>query len=192
MVSLTTTTTTGFIFREPDVESLGRLPDCDFGTIIHEFRAAGWSGMKLSCAGLPAGAAPVVPGNLWRGLNLKGLKSNGHELDFVNIMAYDSGKNYDAIASFNQYRAAYSGPLYLGIELGVQGWGDEITSTEDVQQCADHAAKDGNAGLFIWAWHKDPTGSPTVEQVISIAEGETPATFFACPNCNKTLNVFLA
>jgi len=178
---------------EPNVDELGYLPDGAFGPIIHGFRSNGWGGMKLSCAAAPAGAYPVEPGQLWKGLNIKGLISNGHELDWVNIMAYDSGMEYEPTRAFDSFRQLYKGPLYLGIEIGPQGWGNEITTTDDVIKYRAHVSKDSNAGFFVWAFHKDNTGSPTIKEIIEIvlATEQIVATGLVCPNCKKSLKLAL-
>lgn len=153
---------------EPDVESLGRVPHEQFGPIIAEFRKTGWAGMKLSCAAAPNGAAE--PTNLWRGLNRSGLITHGHMLDWVNIMAYDSGKSYNVFEAFDTFRSIYKGPLYLGVELGPQGWGDALTTEQDVLDYHAHISVDPKAGFFVWAYHKEKGISPSVERIIAIAE----------------------
>ena len=169
------------------MDNLTQIPDSAFGPIIHGFRSNGWVGMKLSCAGAPNGAA--VSTNLWTGVNRKGLISNGAELDWVNIMAYDSGLEYQPLDAFKTYRSVYKGPLYLGIELGTQGWGNAITSETNVLEYHESLKHYDAAGFFVWAFHKPPESSPSIERIIEIAERIKPG--LACPNCKKELLVVL-
>jgi len=166
--------------------------DYQFGPIIHGFK----SRMKglLSGTCLPAGAYGKEANNIWKGQNIKGLVSNGNDLDWVNVMAYDSGppSSYDALGSFTCYRIYYKGPLYLGIELGEQAWGGWVTSADDIKREAEWVKKDGNGGTFIWAYQKDTNGSPSVSATYALVSsvfgknenpdgGSTPTPPVPCP-----------
>ena len=190
--------------------------DYQFGPIIHGYK----SRMKglLSGTCLPAGAYGKDANNIWKGQNIKGLVSNGNELDWVNIMAYDSGSpaSYDALGSFTCYRIYYKGPLFLGVELGEQAWGGWITSEDDIKREAEWVKKDGNGGIFIWAYQKDTHGSPSVSATYALVSsvfgqdknpdgGSTPAppvpppaepsvpqkraSETSCPSCGKRLKL---
>lgn len=57
------------------------------------------------------------------------------------------------------------------MELGPQGWGTYIVTMADVVACADIIKADGNGGVFVWAYKKDSTGSPTFAQTLTAVDG---------------------
>lgn len=136
-------------------------------------------------------------------MNLKGLQLQGNLLNEVNVMAYDAGK-YDAVASYNSFRKIYAGQINLGFELGPQSWGGYVTTVNDVTVGCNAVQSDrqhqNKGGMFVWSYHKDTSGSPSVAQTVAIAKTIlVPTTFpppysdnvFTCPNCSKTLQVYL-
>lgn len=152
----------------------GATVDYAFGWIIAGFKKTS-PNLYLTAACTGNGVLPITDpvNDGYRGMNLKGLKLQGNLLNEVNIMAYDAGK-FDAVACYNQYRAVYSGTLNLGFELGQQAWGGYTTTIDDVTigcQGVQADRQHGNkGGIFIWAYHKDTTGSPTDPQTIAIAK----------------------
>lgn len=174
-----------------------------FGPLIAGFRAAmtaaNGSATLLSAAVWATGAETPVTGSAYTGLNLEGMKSNGNQLDWINIMSYDDGgpTMYDIQAGFNSYRKVYSGHINLGIELGPQGWGTYLSQPSDVTQAANIIKADGNGGVFVWAYKKDTTGSPTFATTLNLVEAifnpppvnPTSNGSIVCPNCKKVLKV---
>jgi chitinase len=143
--------------------SNGVLSSGRFGEIISEYRAV-WGG-KLSAAVWSTGAGRNL-GSGYSGMNVDGLKSNGVMLNWINFMAYDAGSDYDVEANFGEYRNVYSGKIYLGIEVGQQGWGGYVTVQSDIDKALACVKKDGNAGIFIWSLQKDSVGSPSVDSIL--------------------------
>ena len=175
-----------------------------FGPVIAGFRsamtAANGPCKLLSAAVWETGAQPAQTGSPYYGLNLVGMKSNGAQLDWINIMSYDDNGTTLAQkqAIFNSYRAVYSGHINLGVELGPQGWGTYLVQPQDITDSANIIKADGNGGVFVWAYKKDNTGSPTFAQTLSIVTSifnphppttPNPVTnvTFLCPNCKKSL-----
>lgn len=74
-------------------------------------------------------------------------------------------------SSFKQYRDIYSGPIMLGLEVGQQAWGGALLSDQDVADALNVVNNDGVAGngIFVWAYQKEATGTPSVEYIISKA-----------------------
>lgn len=131
------------------------------------------------------------------------------DLNFSHKQAYDAGPTYDAVGALECYRIYYKGPLLVGIELGVQGWGGALTQTADIARILAADVSDGNAGIFIWSYNKVTTGSPTVAATIAQASSALskptppvipppppiPATSpfsLVCPNCSKHLSGTIA
>ena len=182
---------------EPDngIQSAG-----DFGPLIGEFRRHD-DKMYLSAACWSVGAFGPKQGNDFFGLNIPGMETNGGQLSWINIMAYDAGPGFDAVGALECYRIYYKGPLLVGIQLGTQGWGGGITTDQDIKKVLAGAKRDGNAGIFIWSYNKDTTGSPTVAATIIEAKSvlgntlqkppppksSTSPFALTCPNCSKKL-----
>ena len=144
--------------------SNGVLSSGRFGEIISEYKAV-WGG-KLSAAVWSTGAAKSL-GSGYSGMNVEGLKTNGLMLDWINFMAYDAGSDYDVVEHFLEYRNVYAGKIYLGIEIGQQGWGGYVTVQQDIDKALACVKKDGNAGIFIWSLQKDHGASPSVDSILT-------------------------
>lgn len=131
-------------------------------------------------------------------MNIKAMTDHGSKLDWINIMSYDAGKEYDAIGAYIAYRIYYKGPLILGFQPGQQGWGDALLSQADVDKGVDYVSRDGKQnGIFIWSLQKQ--GSPSVKQIIETAYSKfnsappspnLPRT--VCPHCSKQINIILS
>ncbi len=145
----------------------------------------------LSFAGFSTGAFGK-DGDTFKGNAIDAMVKAGWAVDWINIMAYDAGKEFDALGAFDCYRIYYKGPLVLGFETGTQGWGDAFLSMADVNKAKDYI-KGKNSGTFVWCWGKDPLVLDILNSVapvplpvpIPVVDG-TP-----CPNCGKTLKLVL-
>lgn len=159
------------------------------GPILEQAKQYCVSGQLLTMAGFANGTMEPRNGDPYRGVNLQGLQSHGHLLDYVNIMAYDGGKNLDVIASYNSYKQIVKCPILLGFQVGTQGWGDAYLSLEDVTKCCTYIQPFGD-GCFVWAYFKD--GIPNTKQVVEEASkilNKPAKPHFSCPYCNNTLYV---
>jgi hypothetical protein len=149
----------------------------------------------LSAAVWSTGCMQPREGDRFRGINIQGLVTRGAYLDWLNIMAYDSGppSNVDPIGSFYTYRVYYLGPLVLGFQPGKMGWGDYLTTKEDVEKGVMYAANDGQKnGTFIWSYNKDDfangvTRDFIVDTTLKYFEGgekvEVVKSEIKCPWC---------
>jgi hypothetical protein len=125
----------------------------------------------LSFAGTSTGAyGKTGNGDNYQGMNIHALVNQGNKVDWVCIMAYDAGPTYDPIGALECYRIYYKGPLLLGFEIGDQAWGGyKITLRDVVNHCSRALKESRENGVFIWAYNKDPAGTPTVKDIITIA-----------------------
>ena len=127
------------------------------------------SGTFLSFAGTSTGAYGKN-GDNYQGMNIHAMVNQGGNVDWINIMAYDAGPSYDPIGALECYRIYYLGPLLLGFEIGDQAWGGyKITLRDVVNWCSRTLKESKNNGVFIWAYHKDPAGTPSVQDIITVA-----------------------
>lgn len=164
------------------------IKDADkFGPIIEVTKQYCVSGQLLSAAVFGYGCK-TPNGDLYQGVNLQGLQSHGHLLDMVNIMAYDGGKEFDVIDSYNSVKQVFKKHILVGFQVGTQGWGDAYLSLEDVKKTCTYIQPFGD-GCFVWAYSKD--GNPDCTQVLNLASSIlTPSSpSFKCPHCQTTLYV---
>ena len=129
------------------------------------------SGTFISFAGTSTGAfGKTGNGDNYKGMNIHAMTNQGGNVDWINIMAYDAGPNYDPIGALECYRIYYTGPLLLGFEVGDMAWGGYKITLRDVVNWSCRTLKESpKNGIFIWAYHKDPAGTPSVQDIITIA-----------------------
>jgi len=127
----------------------------------------------LSLAGFSVGAYGCdefinsPPTSLNTGMCIQGIRSHGHLLDWINIMAYDAGTSFDPINAFKAYRKYYEGPLMIGVEVPPEAWGGHIVTLEEVKKLVNHILDDdkSNNGIFVWSYQK--IGKPSCCDIIN-------------------------
>jgi len=70
-----------------------------------------------------------------------------------------------------------------------------MTLSADIAKILVGTAKDAHAGVFIWSYNKDTSGSPSVADTIAQVKGASPpapkastsAFLLLCPNCQRHL-----
>lgn len=159
----------------------------DFAALVGIYRSA-WPEGKFSSAVWSTGAYQP-DGSNYRGINLKGLYEGG--LDWINIMAYDAGIDFDPIDAYNTYKTVYKNKIYLGIELGQQAWGGHVSLRDEITNIINHVIPKGD-DIFIWAYQKPNEGSPTINEIFTIRDQAHPKEkvlkqSFNCPNCNHQI-----
>jgi chitinase len=146
-----------------------------FGNYIAKTRSALGDNYAVSTAAFSVGAygegnftnAPPTSDNT--GMNITGLQSNGHQLDWINIMTYDASDAFDPLTAYNAYRSYYSGPLLIGAEVPPEAWGGHIINLDKVKKYCDHVKSDTSAigGIFVWSYNKQ--GTPNCDDMLSTA-----------------------
>lgn len=155
----------------------------------------------LSAAVWSTGCMQPREGDTYRGINISGLVNKGSYLNWLNIMAYDCGppSSIDPKGCFYTYRIYYTGPLCMGFEVGKMGWGNYLTTQDDVKDAAAYVGKDvlGNKnGYFIWSSMKTDYANGVDHKFIRdtckmLIEGQNgggggeciPLTEMKCPWC---------
>ena len=109
-------------------------------------------------------------GGPYVGMSAPGLISNGHQLDFVNIMSYDASNEYDPIYAFKAYRDIYKGPLLLGFEIPPESWGGHVVTLSEVINNSKFILTDDNEnnGVFTWSYQK--MGEPSTIEILNTAK----------------------
>ena len=116
----------------------------------------------LSFAGWSTGAFEAQDGDAFRGSAVETLKWGG--FDWCNIMAYDAGAGFDVCGAYDA-----SGDLLVGFEVGPPGWGGYLLTEADVAKAVAHVTNDLNGGIFVWSWGSDSTGTPTLNEICTMA-----------------------
>ncbi len=87
---------------------------------------AGWSTGAYYVAGTPFEEGKVQWGSPYGGVMYRVVKDNGYMINFINLMSYDGGDYYDPREGYESYRAIYSGPINMGIEIAPEGAGGAV------------------------------------------------------------------
>lgn len=144
-----------------------------FGGLISSTREALPEGC-VSTAGFSVGAygegnfVSSPPASSRTGMNIQGLKSNGHQLDWINIMSYDASNAFNPIESFKAYKSFYQGPLLIGGEVPPEAWGGHVIDLEQVKSEAEFLKTQGEEhGYFTWSYQKQ--GTPSSKEILDTA-----------------------
>jgi hypothetical protein len=146
----------------------------NFGKIINDTRQALGESLFVCSAVFSVGAygegkfTSSPPESSHTGMCLAGLKSNGTQLDWLNIMSYDAGTVFSPIESFNAYATYFKGPLCIGGEVPPEAWGGKIIKLADVKKEAEYAKSKGpQHGYFVWSYNKQ--GTPNCQDIVKTA-----------------------
>lgn len=143
----------------------GATESSKLGPIISSTRKEFPNGL-ISIAGFSVGAygqdefQNAEPKSQNTGMCIEGLKSNGHQLDFICIMSYDASPVYNPLLAFDAYRKYFSGPLLLGCEVPPEAWGGHILTLDEVKSYSKKVVSDNQSnGIFVWSYQKQGTPS---------------------------------
>ena len=124
----------------------------------------------LSIAAFSTGAY-TDKADWYSGVCIPMLKECGASLSWINVMSYDAGKDYDPIKAFAAYRKLYKGRIFLGCEIGVQGWGNALLTYDNVHDYLAFLATDTKPGIFVWAYYSAAAaGLPRCKDVLSLTK----------------------
>ncbi|SET20076.1 Ig-like domain-containing protein [Stigmatella erecta] len=84
---------------------------------------AGWSTGAYYVKGTPFEEGKVQWGSPFGGTMYSVVKNHGSKLHHINLMSYDGGEYYDPREGYESYRAIYSGPIAMGLEIAPEGAG---------------------------------------------------------------------
>lgn len=143
------------------------------GTIIQTMRAHLSTDSLLSLAAFSTGAYGIgvfensLPQSLNTGMCIQGIQESGHLLDWINIMSYDAGVNYNPLVAFKSYRAIFDGPLMLGVEVPPEAWGGHLITLSEIENYVNCILDDekSNNGIFVWSYKKN--GKPSCSEIIN-------------------------
>ncbi|GLS03175.1 hypothetical protein GCM10007860_03180 [Chitiniphilus shinanonensis] len=100
---------------------------------------AGWSTGAYYVKGTPFEEGKVQWGSPFGGTMYSVVKNHGNKIDFINLMSYDGGEYYDPREGYEAYKAIYSKPINMGMEIAPEGSGGAVLKLNDggVQYDAD-------------------------------------------------------
>jgi chitinase len=87
---------------------------------------AGWSTGAYYVAGTQFEEGKVQWGSPFGGTMYSVVKNHGNKMTFINLMSYDAGDYFDPRESYLAYRAIYSGPINMGMEIAPEGAGGAV------------------------------------------------------------------
>lgn len=87
---------------------------------------AGWSTGAYYVQGTPFEEGKVQWGSPFGGTMYSVVKNHGNKLHHINLMSYDGGEYYDPREGYESYRAIYSGPIAMGLEIAPEGSGGAV------------------------------------------------------------------
>lgn len=105
-------------------------------------------------------------GSPYMGIMINPIKKAGDKLDMVFIMSYDADEGrsgYSPKQAFAAYHNYYDGPIFLGIEVPPEGWGNHVLTRRKAEELAAHVKKHGGAGMMVWGITKLNTKNPGVD-----------------------------
>jgi len=127
------------------------------------------SNKMISISGFSTGAFPRTSADIFCGMNIDALTRAGNLIDWVNIMTFNAGANYDPGIALYSYRTYYPGPLNVGFLVGEPSWGEYRLNLDDVEkwgrQCHRENVKNG---CFIWLLNG--FGDPTAKEVVKVCK----------------------
>lgn len=159
----------------------------EFANIVAAYRYA-WPEGKFSAAVWSTGAFEPVQGDQYRGINLKGLD----KLDWINIMAYDAGNDFNPLEAYEAYKKIFNKKIYLGFNIGTQAWGGHVSLADEIKNNTEYVMKKGD-DIFIWAYQKNPERSPSVKEIFNYREPSiNTSQKTECPHCKNIVLITIS
>jgi len=106
-----------------------------------------------------------IPPSPWTGSMLWLAKTpEAKELDVVAVMAYDSGPSFDPERAMAAYRAVWSGPLLMGIEVPSAESKELPTPVNRIKRLANVESKDAKGGILLYAVTEEVKAGPSLNR----------------------------
>lgn len=92
-------------------------------------------------------------------------------LDILFKMTYDSNMTHVPYAeTFNKFRQYFKGMMCIGLETPKEGWGNHVTTLDEVASVCNLVNGLDNAGIFVWAIGKDDSYPTSKDFIRTITE----------------------
>jgi chitinase len=116
----------GTVTCTKDAEIIGIINSLHTARQGLQISIAGWSTGAYYVIGSPFEEGKVQWGSPFGGTMYQVVKQQGSKISFINLMSYDGGEYYDPREGYESYRAIYSGPINMGIEIAPEGAGGAV------------------------------------------------------------------
>ncbi|NNM59671.1 MAG: glycoside hydrolase family 18 protein, partial [Legionellales bacterium] len=144
--------------------------DQKYAAIVTALRQALPRPYQVTIAGWSTGAygedqwVNAPPGGSHTGEMLPLLRTNGQDLDMINVMSYDAGTSFDPNEALAAYQHYFNGAVAMGIEVPPEAWGGHVYTLPAVADLTsavqESASKTGHPpGMMIWALQIDAKGT---------------------------------
>ncbi len=167
--------------------------DKEFTSIIQRVRAVIPKPKLVTVTGFNVGAygngpfGDETPQDAFTGFNINPLLNAGSLVDWVNIMSYDGGTNYDPKIAFQAYRLIYKGPLVLGVEVPPEGGPGHNLTLSEVSDWTKYQLDNGGAGIMLWHLYKQPDGALSPSNPNSSMVLQTACPILGLSECDEPL-----
>ncbi|WP_257456587.1 glycosyl hydrolase family 18 protein [Archangium lipolyticum] len=175
---------------------------------------AGWSTGAYYVKGTPFEEGKVQWGSPFGGTMYTVVKNHGNKLHHINLMSYDGGDYYDPREGYESYRAIYSGPIAMGLEIAPEGAGgatlklnaepgtvydaemltgqnNMATKYYNVETLATYLKNKGKPtdGMMVWQIWKERVHAPAPAGAASVnSTGQLVCQLLGITsNCNQSL-----
>jgi hypothetical protein len=81
-------------------------------------------------------------------------------VDFINIMAYDAGSNFNPVEAYEAFQNYFRKPILIGFTPPPEAWGDHAYSYEEIRRVLRATLERGAAGAMLFSLRKLPPGWP--------------------------------
>ncbi|WP_328774761.1 cellulose binding domain-containing protein [Deinococcus aquaedulcis] len=114
--------------KDAEIKSIINTLDAEIAArgLDLQISIAGWSTGAYYVKGTPWEEGKVQWGSPFGGTMYRVVRDLGAKIDRVNLMSYDGGTYYDPREGYESYRAIYSGPIAMGLEVAPEGSGGAI------------------------------------------------------------------
>lgn len=129
---------------------------------VSELRANLPKSVRLS---LTCGATAAFGAERWRNAEPTGGPDYGtmvqflrspaaRHIDFLNLMAYDAGEEYDPLKGLGAFQHYFRGPILIGFTPPPESWGDHAYSKQEINKLLQTAMARGAAGAMLFSLRK--------------------------------------
>jgi chitinase len=145
---------------------------------VGELRANLAKQVKLS---LTCGATGAYGEGEWKHAGPKGGPDYGtavqflrsrkaHDINFLNIMAYDAGDNFNPLQALDAFKHYYTGAILLGFTPSPEDWGNHAYSRKEINELLGAGVQRGAARAMLFSLRKGTGAGVFTPYVDVIAE----------------------
>uniref|UniRef100_A0A1D2AAE4 Uncharacterized protein n=1 Tax=Auxenochlorella protothecoides TaxID=3075 RepID=A0A1D2AAE4_AUXPR len=146
--------------------------DEQFQNIVLQYRSSlAATGCKLLAAALwSSGAWGQAPyenlgvGSPQTGLSINMLKAVGSNLDFINVLSYNGGPDFNYTAAYQAYKSFFPGIVLLGMQVAPEYDGTAL-QISGVNALSSTVRGLGGAGLFLFSFSKGAVGGASATDI---------------------------